>query len=375
MATATPPPPVLISTTTIHSLITHESLIRHLRSTLPHLSAAVHSPLRHAHQTSPNSSLLLMPSWSSSPSLPYIGTKLVTHHPANSSLSMPGVHAVYVLFCSATGRPLATMDATDLTLYRTACVSALASSHLSREDSNTLVMVGAGQLAPHLIKAHLSVRPKIKRVVVWNRTIEKAQKLVIQLRNDDIALQGEVSFECCSGCLDEAVRTADIICCATNSKTPLVRGVDLRSGAHLDLVGSFTPSMRECDDAAIARGRVYVDNEGAVEEAGELVGAFERGVIGRDVIVGDLVGLIKGDVQGRRDLGEITVFKSVGSAVVDLLSAQLVYENLCGITRGGRAPPRSPHADRFLASHILRPETEEDEKPIENRGCEPPSRP
>ncbi|GER25211.1 ornithine cyclodeaminase [Striga asiatica] len=337
MATAAPPPPLFISTTAIHSLITHESLIRHLRSTLPHLSSAVHSPLRHAHQTSPNSSLLLMPSWSSSPSLPYIGTKLVTHHPANSSLTTPGVHAVYALFCSATGRPLATMDATDLTLYRTASVSALASSYLSCEDSKMLVMVGSGQLAPHLIRAHLSVRPEINRVVIWNRTIEKAEKLVIQLRkNDDIAPRG-VSFEwCCSGSLEEAVRTADIICCATNSKTPLVRGADLRSGAHLDLVGSFTPDMRECDDVAIARGRVYVDSEAAVEEAGELVGAFERGVFGRrdgiakDGIVGDLVGLIKGDVQGRGDFDEITVFKSVGSGLVDLLSAQLVYEKLCG---------------------------------------------
>ncbi|KAL0452462.1 UNVERIFIED_CONTAM: protein SAR DEFICIENT 4 [Sesamum latifolium] len=109
MATA---PPVFISTTALHSLITHKSLIRHLQSTLPPLSAAVQSPLRHAHQTSPSSSFLLMPSWSTSPLLPYIGTKLVTHHSNNSTLNLPGVHAVYVLFNSLTGQPLATMDAT-----------------------------------------------------------------------------------------------------------------------------------------------------------------------------------------------------------------------------------------------------------------------
>ncbi|KAK6121869.1 hypothetical protein DH2020_044384 [Rehmannia glutinosa] len=324
---AAAPPPIFISTTTIHSLITHESLIRHLQSTLRHLSAAIQiqSPLRHAHQTSPNSSFLLMPSWSTSLSLPYIGTKLVTHHSNNSALNLPGVHAIYVLFNSLTGQPLASIDATELTLYRTACVSALASIYLSREDSKTLVMIGAGSLAPHLIKAHLSVRPNIKQVVVYNRTIEKAIVLVNQLKNGDIWLEG-VCFEC-NGCLEEVVKMGDIISCATNSETPLVKGVDLKKGAHLDLVGSFTPSMRECDDDAVRRGRVFVDNEAAAVEAGELVGAFERGVMRKDEIVGDLVELVSWDKIGRMDLDEITVFKSVGSAVVDLLSAQMVYES------------------------------------------------
>ncbi|GFP91346.1 uncharacterized protein p11e10.01 [Phtheirospermum japonicum] len=327
VAAAASPPPFFISTSAIRTLITHKSLIRHLQTTLPPLSAAIQSPLRHAHQTSPTSSFLLMPSWSKSPSLPYIGTKLVTHHSQNSALSLPGVHAIYVLFSSITGQPLASMDATELTLYRTACVSALASTYLSREDSKTLVMIGAGALAPHLIKAHLSVMRNIKHVVVWNRTIGKAQDLVDRLRIEDNELHG-VCFEA-NGCLEEAVRMGDIISCATNSTMPLVKGVDLKKGAHLDLVGSFTPSMRECDDVAVGRGRgrVFVDNEVAVEEAGELVGAFKRGVMRKDEIVGDLVELIKGEKSGRCDLDEITVFKSVGSAVVDLLSAQIVYES------------------------------------------------
>ncbi|KAL6500914.1 hypothetical protein OROHE_025111 [Orobanche hederae] len=325
MASAAVVPPIFISTATVHSVTTHESLIRHLQTTLPPLSAAIQSPLRYAHQTSPNSSFLLMPSWSTSSSLPYIGTKLVTHHPENSALNLPGVRAIYVLFNSLTGQPLASIDATELTLYRTACVSALASSYLSQEDSKTLVMIGAGSLASHLIKAHLSVRQNIKHVVVWNRTLEKARILVDQLKNEDNGLEG-VCFET-NGCLEEVIKMGDIITCATNSKTPLVKGVDLKKGAHLDLVGSFTPSMRECDDVAVRRGRVFVDNEGAMKEAGELVGAFERGVIKEDEIVGDLVRLIKGEIIGRMDLDGITVFKSVGSAVVDLLSAQMVYES------------------------------------------------
>lgn len=186
-------------------------------------------------------------------------------------------------------------------------------------------MIGAGFLAPHLIKAHLSVRPSIKHVVVWNRTLEKARNLVEQLREEFSGVEG-MSFES-NGCLEEAVRVGDVISCATNSEVPLVKGADLKAGAHLDLVGSFTPAMRECDDEALRRGKVFVDSEAAVVEAGELVGALERGVMREDEIVGELVEVIKGEKDGRKSLEEITVFKSVGSAVVDLLSAQLVYES------------------------------------------------
>lgn len=184
-------------------------------------------------------------------------------------------------------------------------------------------MIGSGKLAPHLIKAHLTVRPKIERVIIWNRTIERARVLVNQL-NDEGTLKG-VSIES-SECIEEIVKLGDVITCATNSEIPLVKGADLKAGAHLDLVGSFAPSMRECDDEAVRRGRVFVDNEAATVEAGELVGAFDRGVVKKEEIVGDLVELIKGEKVGRRSEGEITVFKSVGSGVVDLLTAQMVYQ-------------------------------------------------
>ncbi|KAF2312257.1 hypothetical protein GH714_028808 [Hevea brasiliensis] len=156
-------------------------------------------------------------------------------------LNLPGIHASYVLFSSTTGQTLASMDGTVLTLYRTACVSGLASKILARDDSKVLVMVGAGALAPHLIKAHLAAKPSLAKVIIWNRTMKKAADLVEKLR-------------------------------------PLVKGEKLKPGAHLDLVGSFKETMRECDDEAIRRGRVFVDNEAALVEAGEIVGALERGV-------------------------------------------------------------------------------------------------
>lgn len=153
--------------------------------------------------------------------------------------------------------------------------------------------------------------------------MEKARKLAEDLENEG-KFEG-VCFES-SGCLDEVVGVGDIVSCATNSEIPLVKGARLKAGAHLDLVGSFMPSIRECDDEAIKRGRVFIDNEMALEEAGELVGAFERGVIGKGEIGGNLVAMIRGEKVGRRNSEEVTVFKSVGSAIVDILSAQLAYE-------------------------------------------------
>lgn len=263
-----------------------------------------------------------MPSFSVSSSLPYIGVKLVTYHPSNSSVNLPVIHANYTLFGSVTGQTLASIDGSEMTLYRTACVSGLASWYLSRKESKVLVMVGAGAMAPHLIRAHLSARPSLNKVIIWNRTVEKAVTLVEMMKG---GFEG-VSFES-TGCLDEAVRVGDVVSCATNSEVALVMGKELKSGAHLDLVGSFKHSMKECDDEAIRRGRVFIDNEAALVESGELLGAFERGVICKADIVGNLVELIRGDKVGRKDSSEITIFKSVGSALVDLLCAQLVYES------------------------------------------------
>ncbi|KAL6127174.1 hypothetical protein ACLB2K_075217 [Fragaria x ananassa] len=315
--------PVFITTDSLHSVLSHQTLINHFHSSLPAVSSSLCSPLRQSHAVSATSSLLLMPSWSSSPSLPYIGVKLVTYFPLNSAVSLPGIHGSYVLFSSTSGQTLATMDGTALTLYRTACVSGLASRILSRNDSEVLVMIGAGALAPHLIRAHLAARPGLKRVIIWNRTEEKARALAAEMRG---SLGGDgVEFGSC-GRLDEAVEMGDIVSCATNSEVALVKGERLKVGAHLDLVGSFQHLMKECDDEAVRRGRVFVDNEAALVEAGELVGAFERGVIEKGDVCGMLVELIRGEKAGRRSNEEITVFKSVGSAVVDILAAQLVYE-------------------------------------------------
>ncbi|CAN0902859.1 Protein SAR DEFICIENT 4 [Linum grandiflorum] len=313
--------PIFIDAESLHTTLTHAALINHFHTSLPTITPSnLQTPIRQSYSVSPTSSLLLMPSWSSTPSLPYIGVKLVTYFPQNS----PGIHASYVLFSSTTGQTLATLDGTVLTLYRTSSVSGLASKLLSRPDAAVLVMVGAGALAPHLIRAHLAARPGLKEVIIWNRTRKNAVRLAEKLTDE---LGQNVKIRSCEE-LDEVVGLGDIVCCATNSESALVKGVKLKRGAHLDLVGSFREEMKECDDEALKRAAVVVvDNEAAMVEAGEIVGGFERGVIEKkDVVL--LVDLISGVKVGRKDDDEITVFKSVGSGVVDMLAAQFVYENL-----------------------------------------------
>lgn len=326
MAAPAPHPFVYIDAAVLHSLLPFPSLISHLRDGLghPELSAGIQCPQRLSFPvpTAPSAALLLMPSWCAHPDLPYLALKAVTSFPSNAP-RLPSIHAAVSLFSSATGAPLASIEGSALTVRRTAAVSALAASLLASptRPPTTLALAGAGALAPYLAEAHLTAQPSIARVLVWNRTKAKSAALVARLREAHPGL----SVEEVDG-MDEAVAMADVVSCATRSLEPIVRGELLRPGAHLDLVGSFKPAMRECDDEALRRGRVFIDFEAAMEEAGELVGAVQRGVLRREDVVGTLSELAAGTVQGRRSDDEITVFKTVGTGVVDLLAAQLAYE-------------------------------------------------
>lgn len=318
---------IIIDCQQVRTLLTESILIQHLQSSLS--NDTIHCPQRQnlrinddTNRDAPPGQLLVMPAWSQSPASPYIGVKLVTAFPRNTHMGLPGINASYLLSDSFNGIPLAFIDGTEITHWRTSCLSALAASYLARQDAHVLAMVGAGQLAPYLIRAHISVRPSLRKVIIWNRTPAKAQALVEKLRG---AL-GSIEILCGADDLDSIVGSADVISCATSSEAPLIHGGFVKPGTHLDLVGSFAPSMRECDDEALARARVFVDCEAALKEAGELVGAFCRRVLRPEDVVGTLAELARGSKGGRSRLEEVTVFKSVGSAVVDLVTAQLIYE-------------------------------------------------
>lgn len=245
--------------------------------------------------------------------------KLITYVPDNAGRGLPTIQAAVVLF-SAEGVPLALLDGTMVTLLRTAAASALASKFLSRADSRRLALAGTGALAPWMAAAHAVVRP-IERIDVWGRRPERAEATVEAIRS----LVGPGVEVLAAPAFEEAVRSADIVCCATSSAAPVLEGRWLAPGTFVDLVGSFTPAMREADDEAVRRSRNFVDTfEGALAEAGDLIGPLERGVIRRAQVEGELADLVGGRVPARQSADEITLFKSVGTALEDLAAAQLV---------------------------------------------------
>ena len=276
-------------------------------------------PRRHAHDLSGQGPLPLMPAWQPQGQL---GVKLVSVMPGNRDRGLPTVHALYVLLDAQTGVPLALMDGEQLTLRRTAAVSALASLALSRPDSRTLLLVGSGRLAPEMAVAHCAVR-EIDRVLVWGRDPAKA-RLAMQ-RARDAGLPARVALQA-AVTLAEGCAAADIICCATTSTEPLVRAEWIKPGTHVDLVGGFRPDMREADDALVCGANLFVDTaDGALAEAGDLVQPIAAGRLGTDAVRAELAQLADGTRAGRRNGTEITLFKSVGSALADLASAGLVW--------------------------------------------------
>jgi ornithine cyclodeaminase len=278
-------------------------------------------PLRAHHEVSlPDGSpgtLLLMPAWQSGGSM---GVKIATVFPDNAAQGFPAVFASYILMSAETGVPVAVLDGTEITLRRTAAASALASSYLSRIDSSSLLMVGTGNLAPHLIAAHATARP-ITDVCIWGRRREAAEKLAGTLATSSFSVS--VSDD-----LEQAVGQADVISCATLASEPLVQGEWLRAGQHLDLVGAYKPDMREADSKAVSRAEVYVDTRaGALSEAGDIMLAIDDGSIRESDVRGELRELVKGIAGGRTADDAITLFKSVGTAIEDLAAADLAIRN------------------------------------------------
>ena len=243
--------------------------------------------------------------------------------PDNNALGKPAVMGLYLLLDGQTGEPQALIDGPRLTQWRTACASALAASYLAREDASQLLVIGAGALCPFLAKAHSAVRP-IRQIRIWNRTLANAESAAEALRKDGLDASAVSD-------LDAALGTADIVSSATISTNPLVKGARLKAGAHVDLVGGFTPQMREADDDAIRRARVYVDTRaGATKEAGDIVQPLASGVLQPTAIVADLHELARGEKSGRASADEITLFKSVGAALEDLAAGVAVYRKSAG---------------------------------------------
>jgi ornithine cyclodeaminase len=276
------------------------------------------APLRHTHAVG-GGTVLIMPAW-----LPgrCLGIKTVNVFPGNAARGLPGLHATYTLYDADTGRPLALIDGDQITLRRTVAASALAASMLARPDARRLLVVGAGRVAALLPEAYGAVRP-IAQVEVWARRPDQAQALAARWRAAGFDARAAPD-------LAAAVAAADLVSCATLATAPLVQGAWLRPGSHLDLIGSFTPQMREADDACFAGAELYVDTEEALHKSGDLLGPMSRGVFAATEVRGTLAQLCRTQASGRSSPSARTVFKSVGNALEDLAAAMLVWD-----ARGG----------------------------------------
>jgi len=306
--------------TDVTAALTYSALIEALRIGL---AQPCDAPLRSCQALPGTASLLSMPVWQAGQG---IGVKLVTVFPDNGAKGLPSVAAVFALFDDQTGQPLALLEASELTARRTACTSALAADYLVRQDARRLLIVGNGTLAAHMVRAHSAVR-RYEQVEIWGRSPDKTRALVVALSAEGYPVSGAEE-------LQTSVERADCISCVTTSCEPLVLGAWLKPGTHLDLVGAFLPSMRETDSEAVACARIVVDTRaGALEEAGDLLFAIADGLIEETDIHSELRDLLQG--QGRRESAEeITLFKSVGYALEDLIAAQC----LLGINPNGASP-------------------------------------
>jgi ornithine cyclodeaminase len=253
-----------------------------------------------------------------------VGAKVITVFPRNNQQrEWPSIQAVYILFEGVNGTPIACLDGTALTWIKTATDSALGSRLLSRENIETMLMIGAGQMAPHLVSAHCAVRPSLKQVHIWNRTADKAAALCASLAEKFPQIEFAPVSE-----IEAGAREADLVCSAIGCEAPIIQGAWLKPGAHVDLIGAYTPAMREADDECLRRGSLFVDaRETTLHHIGELMIPLASGVISEQDVRADLSDLCQQRHAGRQSEAEITLFKNGGGGHLDLMCARILHQH------------------------------------------------
>ncbi|AXK32449.1 ornithine cyclodeaminase family protein [Streptomyces armeniacus] len=259
--------------------------------------------------------LLVMPAWNRE----FLGVKLVDVFPRNAEQGLPALSSVYVLADGGTGQHLALVDGGELTRRRTVGTAALGASLLSREDSRVHLIVGTGHIGSAVYDAYAAVRPGIKTTLVadpYNPAGAEALAGALAERGVDAAAVGD---------LPAAAARADIITTCTLAREPVLRDEWIAPGTHLDLIGSFRPEMHEVDSSLLGRATVFIDHDAARTEAGEIVTGFAEGVLTGEDIAATLSELCPRTTPRPRADDEITVFKTVGTGLADLVAAVTVY--------------------------------------------------
>jgi 1-pyrroline-2-carboxylate reductase [NAD(P)H] len=310
----------IISPEEVHSALSYPALV----DALQHAYAGKFSmPPRQVHllddDPGNNNAFALLPSWNDE----VIGVKAFTYFPDNKGPEFKSLYSKIMLFDRQHGEPLALVDGTSVTFWRTGGISGLATRLLAREDSETLLVLGTGNLSTYIIRANISVRP-IKNVLVWGRNADKAAKVVEQMNAE---LDGVVCRAVND--IETACAKADIVVAATGSHEPLVKGDWIKPGTHTDFIGNHHATKRECDTALILKSKVYADSRvNAFKEAGEILLPISEGVFKKEDIVAELTEMCAGTATLRESAEEITLFKSIGMAMSDLVGASLAYRQV-----------------------------------------------
>ena len=261
---------------------------------------------------------LIMPSVAEE--LSSIGLKVVTVAPQNKELGKKTITGIVMLSDFKTGEPVALLEGSYLTMIRTGALSGVATKYLARENAKKLCIIGTGEQAKGLVEVMLAVR-NIDEIMLFNRSEQKAHDFADYIKNK-FNKKVQVYTDA-----NEAVSAADIIVTTTNSSTP-VFSAKLKPGVHVNAVGSFRPTMQELPSHAVASAQKVVveSREAALEETGDLITPIHEGVFNASDIFAELGQIAAGELQGRASNEEITVFKSVGLAVVDIVVAKYFYD-------------------------------------------------
>lgn len=261
----------------------------------------------------------LLPAWSDD----VVGVKAFTYLPENATKGDEVLHANILLFDRKSGVPLALVEGRSVTFWRTAAMTALAADYLARRDATRLLVCGTGNLSPYLALAHAAIRP-VREIGIWGRSREKAARVVEELRGRCADLDIRVVDD-----LASVASESDIICCATASREPIILGEWVRPGTHASFIGNHERDARECDTEMVVKSRIYVDSRvNVLNEAGEILIPIAEGRLRESDVVGELSELCAGRVAGRASEEEITLFKSVGTALADLAAARLVAQRV-----------------------------------------------
>jgi 1-pyrroline-2-carboxylate reductase [NAD(P)H] len=308
----------IISAEEVHASLSYPAMIDDLQDAYAHKFSM---PPRNVFLLDDNDdnhdAFALLPSWNGS----LIGVKAFTYYPDNPKPEYQSLYSKIMLFDRAHGEPLALVDGTSVTFWRTAGISGLATRMLAREDSSTLLLLGTGNLASFIIRANVSVRP-IKKVLVWGRTPANAQKVVDQMNAELSGVECSVVDD-----LKAACGAADIIVSATGAHEPVVLGDWVTPGTHTDFIGNHHATKRECDTALVVKSKVYADSRvNCFKEAGEVLVPISEGVICEDHVIAELTEMCAGTAELRKSDDEITLFKSIGMALSDLVGAGAAYQ-------------------------------------------------